>query len=108
MAGEGLTSYPYPFTLVSAAEISGATDKEVDRLRAAGLKGVQRIRVKDKDYDTDLDSFKTQKDACEWLEHLYFCAFGCAATCLISQFLKRRCVARAPRAESGGEKGSDS
>jgi hypothetical protein len=40
--------------------------KEVERLRAGGLKGVQRTRVKDKDYDTDLETFKTYKDTGEW------------------------------------------
>jgi hypothetical protein len=47
--------------------IRNAMDKEVERLREGGLKGVQRIRVKGKDYDIDLDTFKTSKDAGEWL-----------------------------------------
>jgi hypothetical protein len=42
-----------------------ATGKEVETLRAAGLKGVRQVRVKDKDYDTDLDTYKTNKDGRE-------------------------------------------
>jgi hypothetical protein len=67
-----------------AAEIGYTIGEEIERLRAAGTEGVHRIRVKDKDYDIDLDTHKTLKDGREWLEHLYPCAFGCAAICLIS------------------------
>jgi hypothetical protein len=40
-------------------------DEKVETLRAAGLTGVQRIRAKSKDYDIDLDSYKTSKDSGE-------------------------------------------
>jgi hypothetical protein len=49
-------------------DIKNAIGKEVERLRAAGLNGVHRIRVGDKDYDIDLDTYKTLKDAGKWLE----------------------------------------
>jgi hypothetical protein len=42
---------------------------EVEKLRAASAKGVQRVRVKDKEKKVDLDTFKTRKDGGEWLEH---------------------------------------
>jgi hypothetical protein len=48
-----------------------AISKEVERLRAAGIKGVHRIRVKDKDYDIDLDNYKTVKESCEWTKHCH-------------------------------------
>jgi hypothetical protein len=41
--------------------------KEVERLRAAGMRGVQQIRVKGKDYDIDIDNYKTNKDGGERL-----------------------------------------
>jgi hypothetical protein len=52
--------------LLCAGEISVAANSEVERLRAAGMKGVQQIRVGEKLYDVDLDSFTTVKDAGEW------------------------------------------
>jgi hypothetical protein len=48
-----------------AGKTQNATEKEVERLRAAGLKGVHRTRVKDKDYDTDLDTYNTNKGSSE-------------------------------------------
>jgi hypothetical protein len=39
----------------------------VERLRAAGLKGVQRITIEDKDYNINLDTSKTGQGAGEWL-----------------------------------------
>jgi hypothetical protein len=52
-----------------AVVIKHAIGEEVGRLRAAGMKGVHRIRVKGKDYDIDLDTYKTNRDACELLKH---------------------------------------
>jgi hypothetical protein len=34
------------------------------------VKGVQRIRVKGKDYDIDLDSYRAFRDAGEWIKRL--------------------------------------
>jgi hypothetical protein len=51
----------------------------VERLRAVGTTGVQRISVGDKDYDVDLDIYKTNRDACEWLKHYIPLAIGFAA-----------------------------
>jgi hypothetical protein len=48
-----------------------AIGKEVEKLRAAGLTGIQQIRVKGKDYDIDLNSYKTGKDGGEWPECLH-------------------------------------
>jgi hypothetical protein len=63
----GLTRCPSCLLIPQCAVfIRNVLAKEVERLRAAGLKGVQRIRVKDKDYDIDLGSYKTVKDAGEW------------------------------------------
>jgi hypothetical protein len=52
-----------------AAEIAGAIDEEVERLRAAGSTGAQRTRVKGKDYDTDLGTQKTSRGGGECLKH---------------------------------------
>jgi hypothetical protein len=63
-----------------AVEINHAIAEEVEGLRAAGMKGVQRIRVKDKDYDIDVDTFKTQKDRGEWVKDCHTSlSWGCAA-----------------------------
>jgi hypothetical protein len=53
---------------VDAAEVAVAIGEEVDRLRASGVKGVHRISVKGKDYDIDLDNYKTGKDGGECLQ----------------------------------------
>jgi hypothetical protein len=47
--------------------------KAVERLRAAGWKGVQEVRVKGKVHYIDLDTYKTTKDSSEWFElpHLW-------------------------------------
>jgi hypothetical protein len=37
----------------------------VERLRAAGMTGVHRIRVGEKDHPIDLDTYKTRKDVGE-------------------------------------------
>jgi hypothetical protein len=51
----------------NAGGIKQEIDKEVERLRAGGVKDVQRVRVKDRDYDIDLDTYKTTKEYGEWL-----------------------------------------
>jgi hypothetical protein len=38
----------------------------VERLRAAGVTGVHRTRFGDKDCDVDLDTYNTNRDACEF------------------------------------------
>jgi hypothetical protein len=53
----------------SAGMIKLAIDEEVERLRAAGTKGIQRIRVGDKDYSIDLDTYQTSAAVCEWLDN---------------------------------------
>jgi hypothetical protein len=63
----------------TAAEVGRATGKEVERLRGTGLKGVHRVRVKGKDYDTDVDTFQTANDRGEWVKQFsYPFAFDCA------------------------------
>jgi hypothetical protein len=44
-----------------AAGVGLAIAEEVKRLRAVGVKGIQRIRVEGKDYTIDLDTSKRVK-----------------------------------------------
>jgi hypothetical protein len=48
-----------------AAAIRNTLAQKVEARRAAGMKGVQPTRVGDKDYDRDVDTYTTSKDAGE-------------------------------------------
>jgi hypothetical protein len=89
---------PLP-TQPRAAAIRAAISTEVERLRAAGLKGVHRIRVGDKDYDIDIDTYNTYRDSCELLTQFVSSAFGVPSLLFVGF------AARGPPDEGGGLEG---